>query len=66
MEEIDPEKEELKKALTDDFLALLYRASVVFGDLGDSVEVKSFVMWCYDLLDKPYPDQDTSLLLSKL
>lgn len=49
----------LKQELSDDFLSLLYKASVVFGDLGDSVAVRDFVEWCYQLAGKEYPESTT-------
>ncbi len=47
---------ELKPALTDDFLSTLAKSAKTYGWSGDHTETESFVKWCYDIAGKEAPD----------
>jgi len=46
----------LRPKLTDEFLDTLAGACRVCGDSGDNVEIQNFVLWCYEVADKPRPE----------
>jgi len=46
----------LKLRLTGSFLDVLVEAARVCGDEVDSVELRAFVGWCYDVVECERPD----------
>ena len=43
---------DLRKSMSDEFLATLVQAAKVSGWSHDYTEVRGFVEWCFDVVDK--------------
>ena len=50
-------EQSLKPLLTDEFLSTLTEAALTCGHTVDYAELIDFVLWCYDLSEKPEPEQ---------
>ena len=49
-------EKDLRKSMSDEFLATLVQAAKVSGWELDNTEVTHFVTWCFNVADKEVPD----------